>query len=177
MLTSCTSSEEESIPYFRKFVQNIRNNNIGPQLTSMGVDRFASCENIVPQVSGLVNSSPPPRLVPKSPWRNSSTATAEEFYYSSYENEGLENKLKRAPFLGLAKSAYYDLKCIFTKWIFIKWILDSFFSRILDSNAQYSKFDFERFLPYSRITFVLFMVLLINRNTCPLEWERCLMRY
>ena len=104
----------------------------------MGVDRFASCENIVPQVSGLVNSSPPPRLVPKSPWRNSSTATAEEFYYSSYENEGLENKLKRAPFLGLAKSAYYDLKCIFTKWIFIKWILDSFFSRILDSNAQYS---------------------------------------
>ena len=49
MLTSYTSSEEESIPYFRKFAQNIRNNNIGPQLTSMGVDRFASCENIVPK--------------------------------------------------------------------------------------------------------------------------------
>ena len=171
MLTSCTSSEEESIPYFRKFAQNIRNNNIGPHLTSMGVDRFASCENIVPQVSGLVNSSPPPRLVPKSPWRNSSTATAEEFYYSSYENEGLENKLKRAPFLGLAKSAYYDLKWIFTKWIFIKWILDSFFSGIMDSNAQCSQFDFEWFLPYSRITFVLFVVLLMNLNTSPLKWN------
>ena len=37
----------------------------------------------------LVNSSlpsQPPGLVPKSPWRNSSTATVEEFYYSFYYN-------------------------------------------------------------------------------------------
>ena len=45
----------------------------------------------------------------------------------------------------------------------------------MDSNAQCSQFGFERFLPYSRITFVLFVVLLINFNTCPLEWEQRLM--
>ena len=39
--------------------------------------------------------------------RNSCTASAEEFYYSFYFNEGLENKLTRAPLLGLAKSIYY----------------------------------------------------------------------
>ena len=32
MLTSQTSSEEEKILYLRKFSQNIRNNNEGPQL-------------------------------------------------------------------------------------------------------------------------------------------------
>ena len=32
MLTSHTSSEEENIPYLRKFAINIRNNNEGPQL-------------------------------------------------------------------------------------------------------------------------------------------------
>ena len=32
MLTSNTSSEEEKIPYLRKFVENIRNHNEGPQL-------------------------------------------------------------------------------------------------------------------------------------------------
>ena len=42
----------------------------------------------------------------KSPWRNSPTTSAEEFYDSFYHNEGLENKLKRAPLLGLAKSIY-----------------------------------------------------------------------
>ena len=135
----------------------------------MRVDRFASCRNIVSRFQPRQFFPPPPSpphiLVPKSPLRNSSTATAEEFYHSSYLNEGLENKLKRAPLLGLAKSIYYDLK----------WILDSFSSGILDFNAQYSQFGFERFLPYSRITFALFVVLLINFNTCPLEWERCLM--
>ena len=32
MLTSQTSSEEEKILYLRKFSQNIKNNNEGPQL-------------------------------------------------------------------------------------------------------------------------------------------------
>ena len=62
------------------------------------------------QVPDLVNSSLPsplPGVVLKSPWRNSSTASAEEFYYSFYDNEGLENKLTRAPLLGLAKFIYY----------------------------------------------------------------------
>ena len=63
-----------------------------------------------PQVPDLANSSlpsPPPGLVSWSPWRNSSTAKAEEFYYSFYCNEGLENKLTRAPLLCSAKSIYY----------------------------------------------------------------------
>ena len=72
---------------FRKFAQNIRNNNKGPQLT-MRVDRFASCRNIVsrfqPRQFFPLPPSPPHILVPKSPLRNSSTATAEEFYHSSY---------------------------------------------------------------------------------------------
>ena len=38
-----------------------------------------------------------------------------------------------------------------------------------------SKFDFERFLPYSRVTFVLIVVLSINLNTCSLISERRLM--
>ena len=67
------------------------------------------------QVSDLVNSSLPsplPRLVLKSPWRNSSTASAEEFYYSFYTYKGLENELTRAPLLGLAKLKYYWIKNI-----------------------------------------------------------------
>ena len=32
MLTSYTSSEEENIPYLRKFAQNIGNKNEGPRL-------------------------------------------------------------------------------------------------------------------------------------------------
>ena len=32
MLTSYTSSGEDTIPYLQKFAQNIRNNNEGPQL-------------------------------------------------------------------------------------------------------------------------------------------------
>ena len=54
MLTSYTSSEEEKIPYLPKFAQNIRNNK-GPDsclkilLTSMRVDCFASCEDVIPR--------------------------------------------------------------------------------------------------------------------------------
>ena len=102
MLTSHSSSEDEKILYLRKFAQIIRNNNEGPQLTSM---RFIASPD-------LANSSlpcSPPGLVSWSPWRNSSTASAEEFYYSFYYNEGLENTLTRAPLLGLTKSIYHFL--------------------------------------------------------------------
>ena len=80
-------------------------------LTRMRVDRFESCKNIVPrlQTSSISAPSRLPGLVPKSPWRNSSTASAEEFYSSFHFNVGLENKLIRAPLLGLAKSIYYRL--------------------------------------------------------------------
>ena len=71
-------------------------------LISMRAGRFASCENIVSRFQTSSILPPPPRLVPKSPWRNSFTASAEEFYCSFYFNEGLENKLARAPLLDLA---------------------------------------------------------------------------
>ena len=78
-------------------------------LTSM---RFiASCENVVPrfQTSPILSFPPPlPDWSLHPLWRNSSTASAEEFYYSFYYNEGLENKLTRAPLLGLAKSICYS---------------------------------------------------------------------
>ena len=51
-------------------------------------------------------SLPNPGMVSWSSWRNSSTASAEKFSYSFYYNEGLENKLTRAPLLGLAKTIY-----------------------------------------------------------------------
>ena len=58
---------------------------------------------------GVTLSNPPPtsRTGPKSPRRNSSTTSAEDFYNSFYYNEGLENKLTGAPLLGLAKYIYY----------------------------------------------------------------------
>ena len=71
------------------------------------VDHFASSENIVPRFQASSVLSPlPPGLFPKSPWIKSSTASAEEFYYNFYYNEGLENKLTEAQLLGLAKSTY-----------------------------------------------------------------------
>ena len=53
-------------------------------------------------------SLPTPRTGLLIPSRNSSTASAEEFYYSFYYNEELENKLTRALLLGVAKSINYD---------------------------------------------------------------------
>ena len=68
MLTSYTSSEEDKIPYIRKFAQNIRINNEGPDsclkilLTSMHVDCFASCEDVIPRFQTLsILPSPSPR--------------------------------------------------------------------------------------------------------------------
>ena len=55
MLTSHTSSEEEKILYLRKFAQNIRNDNEGPQL-------LEDCENVVPrfQISPILPFPPHP---------------------------------------------------------------------------------------------------------------------
>ena len=115
MLTSHTLSEEEKIPHHRKFAQNIRNKNEGPQLLGNATD-LHECWSLCklwerrPQVPDLVNSSlpsPPPEWSLNPHWKTSSTASAEEFHYSFYYNEGLENKLTRAPLLGLAKSIYY----------------------------------------------------------------------
>ena len=60
-------------------------------LAIMRVDRFASCENIVPrlQTSSILLHPPPPPpphypdwLLLTFPWRNSSTASDEEVYNS-----------------------------------------------------------------------------------------------
>ena len=75
-------------------------------LTSMCVDRFAGCE-----VPDLVNSFPP---LPSPPnWSlNSLEEIIQQPVLKSFttvfiqNNEGLENKLTRAPLLGLAKSIY-----------------------------------------------------------------------
>ena len=55
MLTWHTSSEEEKILYLRKFAQNIRNDNEGPQL-------LEDCENVVPrfQISPILPFPPHP---------------------------------------------------------------------------------------------------------------------
>ena len=54
MLTRHTSSEEEKIPYLRKFSLDIRNNTefscMKIPLTGMRVDRFVSCENVLPRL-------------------------------------------------------------------------------------------------------------------------------
>ena len=104
--------KKEKILYLRKFASGTTTKVLSClkiPLTSM---RFiASCENVVPrfQTSPILSFPPPPPDWSLHPlWRNSSTASAEEFYYSFYYNEELENKLTRALLLGVAKSINYD---------------------------------------------------------------------
>ena len=79
----------------------------------MRVDRFTSCENIVPmfQTSSIL---PPPLPPYPSDWSlNPLEETVLQPVLKSFitvfiqSNEGLENTLTRAPLLGLAKSIYY----------------------------------------------------------------------
>ena len=102
MLTSYTSSEEENIPYLRKFLQNIRNNNEGPQL--LKVVRTSSPGSRPGQFF------PPPH--PPDWFLNPLEKTflqpmLKSFFtvFIQYNGE-LANKLTRAPLLGLAKSIY-----------------------------------------------------------------------
>ena len=88
----------------------------------MRVDHFASCEIPRFQTSSILHLPPYPlNWFLKSPWRNSSTANAEEFYYSFYYNKELESKPTIAPLLGLAKSIYYQ----FSLMIFASKFVDS----------------------------------------------------
>ena len=68
MPTSCTSSEEENIPDLRKMVKTSRTITwtwtLKVLLTSMRVDRFASCENIVPRLQ--TSSILLPLLIPRT---------------------------------------------------------------------------------------------------------------
>ena len=89
--------------YYLKFSTNVFKSN--PNSLRMHVDHFESCETILDrfQTPSIFSHS---WLVPKSPGRNSSTASAEKFYYSFYYDERLENKVTRGPLLGLAKYIY-----------------------------------------------------------------------
>ena len=81
-------------------------------LPSMRVDRFPSCENIVPRFQTLSILPPPPPYPP-----NWSLNLLEETFlqaviksfitFFTHYNEGLEYKLMRVPLFGLAKSVYY----------------------------------------------------------------------
>ena len=75
-------------------------------LIALQVVRMLSPDSRLSQFFPSLPIPKTPGLVPKSPWRNSSTASAEDFYYSFYYNEGLEHKLTRALLLRLAKSIY-----------------------------------------------------------------------
>ena len=112
MLTSHTSSEEEKIPYLQKFAQTTRKNNECPQLLENTADQHACYHKLWerrPQVPDLINSSPP-----SPPPRTGLSISLEELFHSQcwivllqfYYKEGIENKLTRAPLLGLAKSIY-----------------------------------------------------------------------
>ena len=119
MLTSYTSSDED-ISYLRIFPQNTRNNIEGPKLLENTADYHAYrllCKlwERRPQVPDLVDSSPPPPLSYPLDWFLS--PLQETFLQPVLKsfitvfiqyNEGLENKQTRAPFLGLAKSIYFE---------------------------------------------------------------------
>ena len=108
MLTSHTSFSEEKTLYLRELARHTRNNNEGLQLLEDTADQHAFHRKLWEfQTSPILPfPSHPPDWSLNPPRRNSSTASAEKFYYSFYYNEGLEYKLTRAPFLGLAKSIY-----------------------------------------------------------------------
>ena len=111
MLTACTSSEEENTPYLRKSGHNIKNNDESRKLSEDTTDyHVCSCENIVPRsrLRQFFPTSPPPELVFQSIEETLPQPVLKTFItvFIQY-NEGLENKLTKAPLLGLAKSIYY----------------------------------------------------------------------
>ena len=87
----------------------------------MRVDRFASCENIVPRFQTSSILSPPPPY--PSDWSlNPLEETVLQPVLKSFitvfiqNNEGQEITLTRNPLLGLAKSIYYLCNKASTAW-------------------------------------------------------------
>ena len=122
MLTACTSSEEENTPYLRKSGHNIKNNDESRKLSEDTADQHVcSCENIVPRsrLRQFFPTSPPPELVFQSIEETLLQPVLKSFITVFIQcNVGLENKLTRAPLLGLAKSIYYGPahKFLFYLW-------------------------------------------------------------
>ena len=109
MLTLCTSSEEDNIPYLRKFSHNTKNNDNGCNLSQ---DTANMCVVVRTSSPGsrprqFFPTSPPPELVFHSTDETLLQPVLKRFItvFIQY-NEGLENKLTRTPLLGLAKSVY-----------------------------------------------------------------------
>ena len=86
MLKSHTSSKEEEISYLRKFAQN---NNEGCELLEDTAE-YHACWSFC-KLSILPSPPQPPDWSLDLLNKNSSTASAEELYYSFYHNEELEN--------------------------------------------------------------------------------------
>ena len=100
MLTSCTSSEEDNIPYLRKFGHNTKNNDNGCNLSEDTASSSPGSRQFFP-------TSPPPELVFHSTDETLLQPVLKSFItvFIQY-NEELENKLTRTPLLGLAKSVH-----------------------------------------------------------------------
>ena len=84
-------------------------------MPSMRVDRFASCENIVSRFQTsliLPSPSPPPPNWSLNPIEENLLQPLLKSFVTVFirYNEGLENKLTRAPLLGWTKSTYYRVR-------------------------------------------------------------------
>ena len=120
MLTAYTFSEEEILPIFENLLKTSGTTTkamscLKIPLSSMRVNRFVSWENIVPrfQTSALFPSPPPPNCS-LNPLEETLLQPALKSFFAVFiqYSEGLENKLTRAPLLGLAKSIYYYWKLV-----------------------------------------------------------------
>ena len=122
MPTACTSSEEKNTPNLRKFRHNIKNNDEGRTLSEDTADQYVcSCENTLPRsrLRQFFPTYPPPELVFQSIEETLLQPVLKSFITVFIQcNVGLENKLTRAPLLGLAKSMYYGPahKFLFYLW-------------------------------------------------------------
>ena len=109
MLTSHTSSEEEQTLYLREFAQNIRNYNEGPQLLEDTADQHAFYRKLF--YRQFFPSLPIPRSGLLIPLKKLFHSQCCRVFLKFLFNVGLENKLTRAPLLGLAKSLYHFCGC------------------------------------------------------------------
>ena len=148
MLISYTFSEEETFPIFENLLKTSGTTTkamscLKISLSSMRVNRFVSWENIVPrfQTSTLFPPPPPPNWS-LNPLEETLLQPALKSFFAVFiqYSEGLENKLTRAPLLGLAKSIYYNWKLVlFTckkQWQFRR--IEKVQPRPLFQNCQFS---------------------------------------
>ena len=146
LLTSYTFSEEETFPIFENLLKTSGTTTkamscLKIPLSSMRVNRFVSWENIVLRFQTSTLFPPPPNWS-LNPLEETLLQPALKSFFAVFiqYSEGLENKLKRAPLLGLAKSIYYYWKLVlFTckkQWQFGR--IEKVQPRPLFQNCQFS---------------------------------------